>query len=50
MILKKKESFDIEKFWKDYEASIGEKVLAKSLGQCLSGWLEYPMPPFPPSA
>ena len=44
MVLKKKEGFDVEKFWTDYEASIGEKVLAKSLGQCLSGWPEYPMP------
>ena len=44
MILKKKEGFDVEKFWTDYETSIGEKVLAKSLGQCLSGWPEYPMP------
>ncbi|MCL1927844.1 MAG: hypothetical protein FWG07_03500 [Treponema sp.] len=41
MFLKKKESFDVEKYWKEYETSIGEKVLAKSLGQYLSGWTEY---------
>ena len=44
MLQKKKESTDIEKFWNDYEASVGEKVLAKSLGQYLSGWLEYTYP------
>jgi hypothetical protein len=44
MLLKRKESVDVEKYWKDYEASIGEKVLAKSLGQYLSGWTEYTQP------
>ena len=44
MLQKKKENTDVEKFWNDYEASTGEKVLAKSLGQYLSGWLEYTYP------
>ena len=44
MILKKRESFDVEKFWNDYEASVGEKVLAKSLGQYLSGLPQYTQP------
>jgi len=41
MILKKKESVDADTFWQDYEASIGEKVLAKSLAKYQSGWPEY---------
>jgi len=44
MLLRKKDDFDVDKFWKDYETSIGEKVLAKSLGQYLSGWAEYAQP------
>ena len=44
MFLRKKESFDVENYWKDYETSIGEKVLAKSLGQYLRGWAEYAQP------
>jgi hypothetical protein len=44
MLFRKKDNFDADKFWKDYEASIGEKVLAKSLGQYLSGWAEYTQP------
>ena len=44
MLQRKKESVDVEKFWSDYEASIGEKVLAKSLGQYLSGWAQFPYP------
>ena len=44
MLLKKKESFDIEKFWKEYEESIGEKVLARSLGQYVSGLPQYTQP------
>ncbi|MDR0448722.1 MAG: hypothetical protein LBH07_08650 [Treponema sp.] len=41
MFLKKKETFSVTKFWQEYEESIGEKVLAKSLGQYISGWAEY---------
>jgi hypothetical protein len=45
MFDKKKESFDVDKFWRDYEASIGETILAKSLGQYISGWpgLNFPL-------
>jgi hypothetical protein len=41
MLKIKKESLDVEKFWKEYEESIGEKVLAKSLGQYLNGLPQY---------
>ena len=44
MFFKKRENFDVNKFWSDYETSIGEKVLAKSLGQYQSGLAEYPQP------
>jgi hypothetical protein len=30
-----------EEFWRDYEASLGEKVLAYKLGKYLSGWDEF---------
>ena len=43
-MFRKKESIDVHKFWEDYEASIGEKVLAKSLSQYLSGWPLYEQP------
>jgi hypothetical protein len=33
-----------EIFWKQYEAALGEKVLAYTLGQYLSGWAEYDPP------
>jgi hypothetical protein len=32
---------DPEKFWREYEEKIGEKVLARSLGQYVSGWDEF---------
>ena len=44
MLFRKKENFDIEKFWKNYEESVGEKVLAKSLGQYKSGLAEFHNP------
>jgi len=28
-------------FWREYEEQIGEKVLARSLGQYVSGWEEF---------
>ena len=28
-------------FWREYEAKTGEKVLARSLGQYISGWEEF---------
>jgi hypothetical protein len=44
VFLRKKETLDADKFWQDYEASINEKVLARSLGQYLSGLAEYSYP------
>jgi hypothetical protein len=44
MFFKRREELNVDKFWSDYEISIGEKVLAKSLGQYLSGLSEYPHP------
>ena len=32
-------------FWRDYEDKTGEKVLARSLGQYVSGWEEFDNPP-----
>jgi hypothetical protein len=32
---------DPEKFWREYEEKTGEKVLARSLGQYVSGWDEF---------
>ena len=43
MFLRKKEDFNIDKFWLDYEAQINEKVLARSLGQYRKGLAEYPL-------
>ena len=39
-----KGTLDIDKFWRDYEAAIGETVLARSLGRYIRGWDEYPEP------
>jgi hypothetical protein len=30
-----------DEFWQEYEEKIGEKVLARSLGQYISGWEEF---------
>jgi hypothetical protein len=35
---------DPQEFWKEYEAALGEKALAFSLGQYLSGWAAYDPP------
>jgi hypothetical protein len=35
---------DPQEFWKNYEAQLGEKVLAFALGQYLSGWEEFAAP------
>jgi hypothetical protein len=32
---------DPEKFWREYEEKTGEKVLARTLGQYVSGWDEF---------
>jgi hypothetical protein len=34
-----------EAFWQEYEEKTGEKVLARSLGQYVSGWDEFDPPP-----
>jgi hypothetical protein len=39
-MLKKNEK-NPDDFWRDYEAKTGEKVLARDLGQYLSGWEEF---------
>ncbi|GHT89887.1 hypothetical protein FACS1894137_19220 [Spirochaetia bacterium] len=39
-----KKSKDPEEFWREYETALGEKVLAYTLGQYLSGWAEYDPP------
>ena len=44
MFFKKKEEFNVDQFWSDYEEKTGEKVIAKSLGQYLSGWDEFAIP------
>ena len=44
MFFRKKENYNVDQFWQDYEKSIGEKVLAKSLGQYMSGLTQYPHP------
>jgi hypothetical protein len=44
MLLRKKESLDVDMFWRDYEEKNSEKVLSKSLGRYISGWAEYPEP------
>jgi hypothetical protein len=44
MLFGKKNETNPDNFWKEYEEKIQEKVLAKSLGRCLSGWEEYPDP------
>jgi hypothetical protein len=36
-----KQNKSADDFWREYEEKIGEKVLAKSLGQYLSGWEEF---------
>jgi hypothetical protein len=39
-----KTAIDPDAFWKQYEAALGEKVLAYSLGQYLTGWAGYGQP------
>ena len=39
MIIRKQKSAD--DFWQEYEEKIGEKVLARCLGQYISGWDEF---------
>ena len=37
-----------EDFWAEYEQKTGEKVIARSLGQYVSGWEEFGNPPGDP--
>jgi hypothetical protein len=37
----KKQGKDPDDFWREFEEKTGEKVLARSLGQYLSGWDEF---------
>ena len=39
-MFKKKET-NPDDFWREYEEKTGEKVLARSLGQYISGWEEF---------
>ena len=40
MFFKKKET-NPDDFWREFEEKTGEKVLARSLGQYISGWEEF---------
>ena len=44
VLFQRKKDTDPGEFWKEYEAALGEKVLAKTLGRYLSGWDEYGEP------
>jgi hypothetical protein len=43
-LLERKKESDPAQFWKEYEERYGEKVLAFTLGQYLSGWDEFDTP------
>jgi len=43
-----KKSKSPEEFWLEYEEKTGEKVLARCLGQYVSGWAEFDDPPGKP--
>jgi hypothetical protein len=40
----RKQNNDPADFWREYEKTCGEKVLAYTLGQYISGWDEYEYP------
>jgi hypothetical protein len=40
----RKNNTDPADFWREYEKTCGEKVLAYTLGQYISGWDEYEFP------
>jgi hypothetical protein len=44
MLFGKKDDANPDRFWKEYEEKIQEKVLARSLGRYISGWDEYQEP------
>ena len=37
----KKQEISADDFWREFESKSGEKVLAKTMGQYLSGWEEF---------
>jgi hypothetical protein len=41
MMFIKKPDKNADDFWREYEEQTGEKVLAKALGQYISGWKEF---------
>lgn len=41
MLFHKDQTIEPDQFWRDYEESTQEKVLAKSLAHYISGWPEY---------
>jgi len=43
-IFSRQKQADPNEFWKNYEAQLGEKVLAFALGQYVSGWEEFAGP------
>ena len=47
-LMKAQKRNDPEEFWTEYEEKTGEKVLARSLGQYVSGWKEFDNPPGSP--
>jgi hypothetical protein len=44
MFLLKKQEQSVDDFWREYEEKTGAKVLAKTMGQYLSGWDEFDNP------
>jgi hypothetical protein len=43
-LFEQKKEADPVRFWKEYEEKCGEKILAYTLGQYISGWDEYNLP------
>ena len=41
MFFRKEKTQNPDDFWREYEEKTGEKVLARSLGQFISGWEEF---------
>jgi hypothetical protein len=42
--MRSRKDTDPAEFWRDYEKQCGEKVLAFTLGQYISGWGDYDLP------
>jgi len=47
-MMARKENKSPEDFWREYEEQTGEKIIARSLGQYVSGWGEFDNPPGDP--